>query len=148
MTNKIDDLEKIKQLNKELLEYKYKYADIEKELKLKDSQINSLENELENQKQIVFYFIIIQNNDLKIEINEIRLCDKSNSDNSIEGLKNEYENVIKDKNDIITKLQKKCKKYEDNIKSLQEINYNSDNSELQQNNIEIRKHNTKYNVIY
>lgn len=56
MTNKIDDLEKIKQLNKELLEYKYKYADVEKELKLKDSQINSLENELENQKRIVFIF--------------------------------------------------------------------------------------------
>lgn len=104
-----------------------------------------------NQKvknKLYLYFIIIQNNNLKIEINEIRLSDKSNSDNSIEGLKNEYENVIKDKNDIITKLQKKCKKYEDNIKSLQEINYNSDNSELQQNNIEIRKHNTKYNVIY
>lgn len=148
MTNKIDDLEKIKQLNKELLEYKYKYADIEKELKLKDSQIDSLENELENQKQIVFIFYNIQNNNLKIEINEIRFPDKSNSDNSIEGLKNEYENVIKDKNDIITKLQKKCKKYEENIKSLQEINYNSDNSELQQNNIEIRKHNTKYNIIY
>lgn len=104
-----------------------------------------------NQKvknKLYLYFIIKQNNNLKIEINEIRLSDKSNSDNSIEGLKNEYENVIKDKNDIITKLQKKCKKYEDNIKSLQEINYNSDNSELQQNNIEIRKHNTKYNVIY
>lgn len=99
-------------------------------------------------KNKLYLFYNIQNNNLKIEMNEIRFPDKSNSDNSIEGLKNEYENVIKDKNDIITKLQKKCKKYEENIKSLQEINYNSDNSELQQNNIEIRKHNTKYNIIY